>query len=404
MNEIRHPYHKYETFFMWTVIVLWLTSQIISVLHLQNTPQISDALRYETLASECISRGAWYPMPEQISGLPDNPTYICYAGLINFIIICIRVFGTYKAVFWFNILFNGIILTSLYRITAALSGRSVARIAVCLFCLCPQNVFYLCGTMSELPCMALAYLSVAMIGNRRYLILLLSGVLMAAAIYVRSVAALFAISPILYMILKKYRLKSISTYVIGIVFGCMTVSAINQTISGEYRFISSTTLGINMLIGANDYCHGFYNSQILDDKLEEELTGNDVFRCDSIYRAHAIEWIKDNTVKWLLLSPAKIKCQLGVDKNYPLGLIYSYVYQSLLYLAALYGLWIRRKRIFGIDCTVLLPFISSLLLAILTVGGARYNFPFVPCLIYFAAVASDLLLRNVMSRYNIISR
>lgn len=394
---IDHPFSislRSLTLTMTVCIALWLLSQIVIVLNGMDLPQISDALRHETLARQCADAGVWYPSPEQTAGLPDNPTYINYAGLINIIVLCIKAFGTYKAVFWLNILSNCVILASIYMLTKRLCGGKTPAIAAILYCLCPMTVFYVCETMSELPCMAMTFLSLALACRKRVTTLLAAGLVMAAAIYIRPVAALFAIAAILFMLLKRENLRRPTAYAAGAAIGCLLIVSFNTRISGGHRFLSSTTLGVNMLIGANDYCHGSYNDMVFDDNLSDVLTGRNVFECDSVYRELAYDWIRKNPGKWISLSLLKIKSQLGVDKNRERGISYTYFYLSVLYLATLCDIWIRRRKIAGPDIAVLFPFACGLALSVLTVGATRYNFPYIPCLIYFAAPAFGKLLRT----------
>lgn len=400
---------KWLTYAMWICISLWLAVQIAVVLTVQDIPQQGDALRYQQLAEECLANGSWYPMRMHIeTGYPNevHPLYICYPGLVNMLEFYLKVFGTIKVAFWINILWNLVILGSIWQICTKLINKTGAKIAIILFCLYPLQALIVAETLSEIPCMALIYLSLVFASKRKYGWIVASAVLMILSQYVRTVALLFVIPLLIYMIIKNYGWRLISTYIATAIVMCVAIFSFNKSISG-YGFLSSTTLGMNMLIGAYEDSMGNYIiTPLLSEKVGPDLVGKNVFEIDSVMREHSYKWIEENPDRWISLAKSKIDYELWPERNINLGRLrnnplfesenkilkpvrifwvwFPVIYQYGIYVLALIGIFIRRKCLLGIDGLILLPFLGSLALAVLTVGHPRYNMPFMPVLIYFA--------------------
>lgn len=406
----------------WCVIAVWLAAQICTVVSVQDLPQTGDALRYQQLAEESLANGSWYPMQSHIEGEfydGGHPTYICYPGFINLLEIYIRIFGTIKAAFWFNILFNCLTAWCIYKIIYRLCGKKKAMLSLCLFCLYPFQILLVGSTMSELPCIALTYLSVLLVGNKRYGILAVSAILMIAASYIRTVSLIFAVAALIYMVKNKYGLGRLSTYIATAALCCFGIVILNKNISG-YAFYSSSTLGTNMMLGANDEADGMYNNATgAKEENEKKMGGMNVFQIDSLEKSYAINWIKEHPGRWSALAVQKLRYQMYPDSYIHVGRegysilrqtdngegfilnawrAYCWLYQILLIIFAGVGIWCRRRYLRGNDGIILLPFIGGLGLAVLTVGHTRYNMPFIPILIYFAVWALSINYKKITTK------
>ena len=411
MDKIKSKTSKYLNIVLWCVLAIWLAAQICTVVSVQDIPQTGDALRYQQLAEESLANDSWYPMQSHIEGEfydGGHPTYICYPGYINLLEIYILIFGTIKAAFWFNILFNCLTALCIYKIIYCLAGLNRARLALCLFCLYPYQILLVGTTMSELPCIALTYLSILLVGDRRYGPLVVSAILMVAASYIRTVSLVFAIAALLYMIKNRYGIGRFSTYLASAAVCCFGIIMLNKSISG-YAFYSSSTLGTNMMLGANDEADGMYNNATAaKEENEKKMEGMNVFQIDSLEKAYAVNWIKQHPGRWSALAFQKMRYQMYPDSyihvgrddysilgqnNNQNGFIlnvwraYCWIYQILLIIFAIFGIWCRRHQLLRNDGIILLPFLGGLALAVLTVGHTRYNMPFIPILIYFAVWA-----------------
>lgn len=391
-------------------ILLWIVIQFIVVLNVKDLPLTSDSLRYLACAEEGLSQSKIYPTLSQVE-LTENsvshPNYICYPGLINLIELCIVIFGTYKAIFYVNILLNCITLASLWYIGKKLVGLRFALISACLYCLYPLPVMMVGTCMSEIPCVAFTYLSIALLCKYRYGWIIMSGVLMVIAAYIRTVSLIFCIASLLFMLYKKYEWKRIGTYVISGSLAYCGILFVNYANTG-YCFFSSSTLGINMIVGVNEKCEGTYplDVELTPQEVDRATEGKNVFQIDSIYKKYALNTIKNQFGRWAFLAPLKIKYQFTPDNYLHFGRpgikvintcnkwsksfvfvwkSYCWLYQIGLVISFLWGVWLRRRSLWGTDGIILLPLIGGIFLAVLTVGAPRYNMPYIPVLIYFAA-------------------
>lgn len=403
------------------ILAVWILAQIIIILKTQDIPQFAEAEGYLRIAKDYAANNVIYPTRDYIenySAASGYPTYIVYPGYINLLILTYKLFGTFKAIFWLNLLFNCITAASIYYIAINLKGRKFGRIALLLFCLYPLPVMMVSTSLTEIPSISLIYLSLALASRRNYVLIFLSALLIALAIYVRSVAFLFVLALTVYMIIAKFRPSIIVTYIVTVTMSCGGIMAVHEYRTG-YRFLSANTLGVNMVMGANDGAYGPYNVPVGTDSLiDARIEGKNSFQIDSIKTAFALNWIKQHPARWSLLAFPKIGYQLqpksysnfgrddeiirnqnSVDKAAILGFkIENFTYQWVLLIFAFYGMWLRRKQLLGADGAILLPFIGGLALAVLTVGHPRYNMPYVPILIYFAIFTLYSIKRNFENR------
>lgn len=394
---------------MWSALTLWIVVQVLVVCHVADIPQTSDAGVYQRLAEDCAERGVWYPGAEHIEntlGHPKYPPYICYPGLINMMALCIRIFGTYKAMFWLNIAFNCLVVWGIWRVARHLGGIPVARLCVAGYCLMPYASLMVGETMSEFPCMGLIMLSLALSARRGYGALIAAAVIMVLAQYVRTVAFFFAAAALMYMVVTRYGRRLVAVYGVTLVLASGALNIINHSLSG-YWFTTSTTLGVNM----RDGCVTPHVTDMAanDSMLIAECTGLDVFQLDSIQRRWAVDWICSHPGLFLRDAGPKIRAQLDSENHISLGrppqympldpgdprqkplvlfwLWYPVLYHALLLVAMCVGIWIRRRGLLRADGAVLLPFVCGLVLAVFTKAAVRYNLPYTPCMIYFAATA-----------------
>lgn len=409
MKFNRQAIDKAIDFAALVIPVLWVIAQIVVVATVWNYPQASDGGVYYRFAEECYSNRQWYPNAAHIENFSFEsgyPTYIVYPGYINLLQAYIYIFGTAKAGFCMNILFN--ILTAWCVCTIARhlwNDRRIAKLALCIYCLYPLNVMIAGITMTEQPGIALTYLSLVWACRRRYGWIVASAVLMILSAYIRSTSLIFAFALILYMAVRDFGWRKTAIYVMTCFAGYLIVISLNYSITG-YRFFSASTLGTNMLMGANDDCNGTYNTTDSSDSvILPQLPGKNVFQIDSINKAYATEWIIANPGKWTSMAAPKIFyllypgtwTDMGRDAYDPeipgnkslaplvFGVkAWAHIYGWSLLALALAGIWIRRRKLWGVDGIILLPWLAGLALTVLTVGSPRYNMPYVPIMIYFS--------------------
>ncbi|MDE6006112.1 MAG: hypothetical protein K2G67_00965 [Muribaculaceae bacterium] len=392
---------------------IWLLLQIVIVVVYKDIPQGYDAVRYQRLAESMTSTGEWYPTAEQIEDSSIVAPYIIYPGLINYLILLIKIFGSIRPAFWINVAFNIIYAASGIFIANKLAGKGIGYLYFILFCLSHQNVLDVGFTLSELPSLALAYAGAALCISSRRTLTATGGLLFGLSYYFRPSAILVLLTVMVLIItLKKSRIKLI-TLLTGTAVSLCGIMIMNHVISEKYWFISSNTLGINMYLGANDESTGLTGGTT-DRELDEEISGHNSFESDAIYRHKAEEWIADHPTAWLGLAIKKLDHQTTTDHLFHMyrleenpviahddifllkcikicWLWYPRIYDWVLVLLFVYGLWMWRSKLKDGYWPMLIPVAGTLLLCILTIADYRYNATMMPVLYFFGAIGISRL-------------
>lgn len=384
------------------VTLLWFFAQVVVIVLYWDKPQYSDAANYLAFANQAAKASSWYPTAEMF----NNNAWIANTGYINLLVLNLKLFGTTAWVALQQLVLNVLLLLSFARIVKDVSGETVARLAVIIFCLLPSNILVVVCRMSDVPCVALLMLSFAIIRpDWRYI--LASGIIAALANWVRPIGTMYWPSLFLFAILKKAPIKCYVAYVAGIAvtmaaIGCLTYSSCGYPLTG------STTKGTNMIMGCWDGAQGRYDDEVFSPGnsgyIEPEL-GYNVVERDSCLTTRSVEWILNNPKKFLTLVPKKMFYLWGHDSYAEFVLkpnpdhslthqmVLSIPYYLLLMLSVC-GIWMRRRNLFGISGIILLPVILGCGAHILMYGGGRYHYPLLPPLIYFAAVALWFMFRK----------
>lgn len=401
---------------------IWLVLQVIVVTVYQDIPQAYDSVRYQHLAEEMAKTGTWYPTAMQIEDPSVVAPYIIYPGFINYLIIIIRVFGSIKAAFWINIFLNVTYAASGTYIATKLCNKRIGYLYFILFCLSHQNILDVGFTLSELPALALAYSGACLCSSNKKLILGSGGILLGISYYFRPSALLILITAVILIIsLKKVREKLLPLLA-GTALSVFGILALNHYISEKYWFLSSNTLGINMYLGANDESTGLTGGTT-DWALDEEISRQNSFGADSVYKNKATEWILNNPMEWIQLGAKKLEYQTSTDTfihmyrtdenpviihddNFLVECIklswlwFPRIYDWFLVLSGLYGLWVWRSRLRKGYWPILIPVVGTLGLCVLTIADYRYNSTMMPVLYFLSAIGLNRILENISKKYS----
>lgn len=391
-------------------IGIWLLSQIVFIGIYWDAPQYSDASNFQKWALDCYQKGCWYPRTEQFQSEP----YICYAGYINFLIAYLHIFDTFKFVPIINLLLNSLQLFALYHISKKICNPTIAHYFVILYCILFSNISIVVPTTSDLFFTTFLFCSIALI-REKHLFLLLSGLLIAYANYIRPFIILFLLPIFFYVLYHKFNWKYYISYFCGI--GIMTLLLIlfNYRINGTTNIVA-TTSGINLIIGANDDINGTYTNKVFQKgKIGyiENPSEYNVFQKDSIYMSRSIDWIKENPGKYILYTPVKMARLWWADSYSHLFLednkteksnishitdiiVHSIGYYIVLILFCI-GIFKLGRQIWGYWGIFLIPVIAGCFMHIITYGGMRYHYPFMPIIIFYAAIGISLLLKDNIS-------
>ncbi len=374
------------------IVLLWLVSQLVAVVLCWDLPAYSDSAAYRQLALESEPAG-WYPLTRHL----HSENYIFNPGYVNFLILYLKVFGTFCGIGIVNICLNCILLWAIYDITARLAIRKASYLAVIFFCILPSNILVSAVTMSDLFFATLIYAAISLFRRNPWAILV-AGLLAGMANYVRPIALLFVVSMLLYAIVKRYRVVNLLLFFGGMLAVTALVGLTNSRMTGE-TFVSGSTAGVNLIMGANPDADGSYNDEVFTPGHIGYIgqDGCSVFQKDSIWKSRAVEWIKENPAEYAGRAPVKLaRLWLG-DSYHDLVLSpqrwpsWLKALTSLPYyfvcIMAFVGLWRRRREILGVWGIYLLPVLGVSAMHMLLYGGMRYHYPFIPVIILFATQA-----------------
>ena len=133
-----------------------------------------------------VVRGGWYPLERHLF----SENYIFNPGYVNFLILYLKIFGTFSGIGVVNICLNCVLLWAVYDITARLASSKASYLAVIFFCILPSNILVAAVTMSDLFFAALIYAAISLPPNPWAI--LVAGLLTGMANYVRPIALLLS--------------------------------------------------------------------------------------------------------------------------------------------------------------------------------------------------------------------
>lgn len=387
---------------MYGTMLLWLVVQILMVVLYWGKPQYSDAHSYISLASQCYNSGGWYPTDIQI----DNDSYLFNPGYVNFLIVELKLFGSFLYHGIIGILLNGLLLLSIRSVIKNLLNSEAADYATILFCIMFSNMIAPVPVMSDLFFTCLLFASLALIRKNNWW-LALSALIMCCANYTRPLLCVFALAILLYMLMQHFGWKRIAIYCVSyVVFSCALNAVVSHNTAAKDA--SGSTLGINLIMGANDSMNGTVNNVVFEEgNIGYVAENTNVYQKDSIWRNHAISWIVEHPVKYVSYIPVKL-ARLWWADNYmdlPLNnlntsdtskyskvelakrvgriLLLSLGYYISVVLMFL-GLWRIRKRLLGYWGIFFIPIILACGMHSILYGGMRYHYSYIPIIILYA--------------------
>lgn len=375
-----------------TVVSIWFFLQVVACIMYWGVPQYSDAGKYITLGSS----EQWYPTVGQLT----SENYIFNPGYVNFLIVIFKLTGSLNAVPIINIALNIILLCSVAYIVKELAqSRRAAIMSVIFFCILPSNILSIPVVMTELLFTAAVYFSIATFRSDKSWLMIVSGLTMAYANYVRPIALIFIVAMALYALVQHYRVKALMAFAISFVALTASIAAFNHHLTG-HTFAAGSTGGVNLIMGANDDMDGSYGDTVfkaghpgyIGDKKEF-----DVFQKDEFWKDESLEWIKAHPGKYIAYMPIKL-ARLWLNDTYhdislqkerfggAYKLILSLPYYLIMCLCIV-GIWQRRRKLWGVWGIYLLPLLAACAMHALLYGGMRYHYPFMPIVILFATEA-----------------
>ena len=385
--------------------------------------QFGDAKSYLDLAIYCAQNATWYPNAHNM-----YDTYVFGNGYVNILAACMRLAPGLPWVALLNLAFMQAIvwLSAGIAWRTARSPRAACLTAV-LVCLSAGFWGEVVASRTELCFIALACLSLYLLTFPCPVAALLAGTVLALANWVRPLLVVYLPAMLLFLWLRRASARRMAALLVGVLAVTLAVGASAQRRTGRFIF-QAQTMGINMLMGANDDADGSYNNAVfqegkagyIDPLQRERMT---FYQIDTLYRDEAISWIARNVPSFLALAPAKLFYFLATD-TYGGCAFLGRETDNLAYLLELWDVLLGRgeRSLLPGDVVVLyeqafymclltayaLSVVNSLRrrclrdtlhlhaivlgacgVAVLTVGGARYHMPYIPIFCICTALAWD---------------
>lgn len=414
---------KIVSIIIWSMFIL---SQFI-LLFWFNGNQISDAKVYTNLALSTAESGTWYPNTTHL-----HSRYIFGNGYVNFLSLIFRFTTNFKFIFILNIFFTQLLLGSCLFILKKLSYAPIVRdYFVIMFCLLNTFISEIVTLRTEALFTALCFFALAFLHTDKKYMYMLCGIVLGVANWVRPLGIAFLIGGIVLHLFYKRNLKAILATTLSYILTLVIIGTFTYINFGHFVY-QSTTLGVNLLMSANDNADGSYMN--ITEKgqvgyVEPEKAKNMIFKdYDKLYKELSFKWITENPVDYILQTPAKMFYLYatetysgetyfnntirtgGIDyikllvkklkgnsiEKVQFGdilIVFNQLWYMFLCLLAFVGFLtkkIRKNNVFLY--AYLLIMLLGTGITLIVVGGARYHFPYLPVIIMYASVSFVALL------------
>lgn len=395
---VKNPKGLFSLFF-----IVFVVLQILTIINYWGSPQYSDANAYQELATACYKNNEWYPNASQLYN-----NYIFNPGYVNFLIIQLKIFGTLLYNGIIGLCFNLILLYVIMRLVSKIVNDECAWWSGVLYCLMYSNVTVVVPTMSELLFALLFFSSLLFLSGRNYQICM-GTILLCLANSVRPILVIFGPSILLYYLFKKKYIK-LSVFVFSFLFSTFLMSHVIRS-STAARDAQGTTMGFNMIMGANDDMNGTVNFKVFSEGhigyIKDESM--DCYQRDSLWRKNAINWIVKNPVKFIFYAPVKLARLWWADdyndqllKNvrmddlacvseseiikHAFTISIRSVGYYVIIIFAIVGLYAIRRRLWGYWGIYILPILLACGMHCILYGGMRYHYAYIPIFLLFAGI------------------
>ena len=385
--------------------------------------QVSDAESYLELARYCAEENTWYPGPRDMYA-----TYIFGNGYVNLLSVVMRLSQNMLWAFLLNVLFTQMIVLSWADIAGQLTGRTqTACLTVVLLCTMCGLWGEAVATRTELCFMAFMGVSLALSLRKNAGALFAAGALMALANWVRPLLVVFLPGVLLLFLMRRIGWKRVLAYMAGLALVIVLVGTRAYQRTGRFVY-QAQTMGVNMLMGANDDADGSYVGEIYEEGKPgyvEPGSGVTFDERDARYKRYAVEWIMEHPLRFAALAPAKLFYYLATDIYCGSSFFGNRIQtDNLDYIRELAAILTGRGErpfapgdavvilsqltymfvfiayvVFVVVCLCrrcwlrLLPlhliFALSCGVTVMTVGGARYHMPYLPIFCLCAATLID---------------
>lgn len=282
------------------VALLWVLAQIVLMIIYWNHTQVSDARQYCSSALQVVTTGHTYPSMANV-----NDMYIHAPGFVNFLALQYWIFGTFKANYIINFILNIFILFEIYYLGRKLFSEKVGNFAVIIYCLIFSNMFVPLHNMSDHPSYFLMLTGLCLTLSKKWYYLVIASVCYALAYTFRPTVMAFMVCSIVFLIVYKRKALSYVCLIVPYFVVLIAIGEYNKKQCG-YFLTTSSLGGFGLAHGANPETATYANMTVFwhkDNKVAYIENGQNLSFAtkDSIWRARATQWIKDNPKRYFSL-------------------------------------------------------------------------------------------------------
>jgi len=392
------------TFFIWTGIQTGILCKYWDM------PNHDDALKYETLAQECVNEGVWYP------GIHNtNDSFIFGPAYINLLICIHYLFGAFFYIRFLNLALNMLIVIEIYILAKRLFGKETGYLSAIFYMLIFSNFYAPIAMLTDLPFTCLLLTAILLCTEEKIFPIITGGIFIALANWMRPLAVIFLIPIIIFLILKKRKWTYFAALLLSLSITVFIIGTSSKSRTGNFIY-QSVSGGFNLAMSCSDNANGLVNIDIINydsvyapiDSPEYTFTER-----DNLYKKNAIQWIKKNPEKYLAQLPYKlvmlysedtwserVKPNMGFsnvlakikgDKSALVKLGITVAIKSLMYYFILfffcYYVWMNRKKLFKEKNLLLLIPLLGTAVNLIFVITTRYHYPYMFIITIYAAEA-----------------
>jgi len=406
----------------------------------------SDSVYYWRLAQDCLSHSSFYPATIHL-----YEDYVVAPLYINLLVVVLKVFNSKISIGILNILINFGQLYFVFRVTEKIADYRTAKIATVIYIFYLSTLGLILFNLTELFFNLLIFASINFYLNKNSSSFFLAGILLAASIAVRPIGwALLAAYLIDQFVLKrniKNYLYNSLVLTAGFLLFILLFGLFTYNNFGRFIF-TSTTGSVNLIMGANDQATGAFNAKVFEPGKAGFIVNPETktyIEKDEFWYGQAKRWIEKHPLKYISLFPMKLVHMFIWDdfsvhkilnfKDWNLYRITKYLlikkgnveflgpghslfskislialliihhiyYYSILFLF-LAAIYFNRKSIFrenGLSA-LLLFIIFGVGIHLITVGDARYKYPYIISMIIIIAPTIKNYFENKKLKINSI--
>lgn len=393
------------------VFLLWVIAQLIIVLTLpDHFLQLPDA------RNSYIPNSLWHWQHNTFYPTSHNlyDIYIQSLGYVNFLVLVLHSFGSFKAVMLINILMNIGVVACIYHIGSFFFNKNVGFYAVMLYCLLLSNTFVPIYIMSDLPSLFFSLLGFTLALRNKWYAVFLGGLLLGICHTIRPYEIAFVIALIVFFLMNKRK------WVVYILLLLPYVSVIHA--AGLYSekqtktyVTCSTTDGFGLLKialgdGKTDAGNG-----IVSDKADPHYIGIPdsltFAQKDSLWKAKAMPGLKEKGFKYIINFPLRLLNILKFDtffvphplrffqadtpmeeirnssyhKLWKVGMVVNNIVYWIILLLFVIAVFVMRNRILSESGIILLILVVMFCGFAVYIAEERYHYPCISLMSIWAA-------------------